>query len=142
MLNLFKRKPQHPLTKAFEGATLSQKLSVINFLQLVATCDNQYAPHPEEGKLTTKFLEVFNLTVQQVVAHGNEKNRTFQNDLNALSLEQKEMLVIMAYAMASTDGWANEVELTYLNTSFEAIGIGENELMKIIIKYNELSQNF
>jgi uncharacterized tellurite resistance protein B-like protein len=64
------------------------------------------------------------------------------DDLESLSRNQKEFLVIMTWGMITCDGRPNETELQFASTIFEKLGVTEDQFVATIEKSLALMKKF
>ena len=132
------------LQDAFKDLNQSQRMSVMNLLMFLSSCDS---PNGESNQAELKFLNYYN-TVLGV--NGEECLRHLQKtgkgkmieDLGNLTYFQKDMLVVISHDLLACDGAINETEGYYTVTYFEQFGVDENAYVDMMEKSISIVNTF
>lgn len=124
MINPFRKLPvDRTITDLLVGITGKQRVAIINLVLGVASCDRP--ANEDELDLLQTYQELLNVprvrsALTQLDTAGISGMVT---ELNQLSKNQKELVVLLVNHMICVDGPANEAEFSLATYLFEAIGI-------------------
>lgn len=144
MFNLFNKKNDHPVTSLFSNCTVNQKMSLINFLLTIISCDTE-----KINKYTAKRIELLN-TNRRVLEVDKDKCMTYLeshgiartlSDLRSISENQKEYLIVAGYNILTCDGSASENEADITLRMFDDIGVSDIHFEKTIKKTQALMKD-
>jgi len=143
MFNLFKKKEEvHPISHIFSNLTENQKMSVHNFLFAIICPDSGSITQKEE-LLLNEFVGALHISIDRcfgyVKASGLE--RTI-NDLDVLSRNQREFLVVSIHELILRGGSLNDRKIMRVVDYFEKIGIDTDEYMHIVKKSAAIMRHF
>lgn len=132
------------LQDAFKDLTLNQRMSVMNLLMFLSSCDSP------NGESNQKELQFLNYYTSVFGVKGNECLQYLQKtgkgqmieDLGNLTYFQKDMLVVISHDLLACDGAINETEGFYTVTYFEQFGIDENAYMDVVEKSISIVNTF
>ncbi len=143
VLNLFGEKGETPVSDIFSDLTTNQKMSVMNLLLTIGVCDGEQGDEDKELQYLNTIVRDLNVRADRSMAYldsfGQER---IIDDLESLSRNQKEFLVIMTWGMITCDGRPNETELQFASTIFEKLGVTEDQFVATIEKSLALMKKF
>lgn len=139
--NKKKQEPKLGSITSFNHVTDHQKLSILNFLYLIAKSDGDVNGLENQclNNYSTMLGTDFAKSFQYLQTGGIN---AMQDDLKNLSKEELEHLVIATMDVVFSDGNINETESKRLCFAFENIDVSEVELIKMIQKVTLFSNLF
>ncbi|HZK06918.1 MAG TPA: hypothetical protein VFC92_01840 [Bacteroidales bacterium] len=142
MLNLFnKKKKVDPLGQIFSDFTTNQKKSIISLLFIIGICDGKMSNEGSEIQYLKSYFYLLDVRLSEansyMEAYGNER---MVEDLQSLTKSQKELLVVAAWEMITSDGRPNERELQVATSIFEKFGVSKEQFVAIIEKALTLTE--
>jgi len=144
MFNLFnKKKEENPISDAFIGLTLNQKMSIVNLLLTIGVSDGEQGNSEKELRYLNTYVNILNVrsdkSMQYLSAFGHQR---IVDDLKNISSDQKDILIVAAWEMITCDGNPNEMELQVTTNLFEQIGVNEDRFIETIKKTQALMNHF
>lgn len=132
MFNLFKKKQEpQPAAGLLNDLTKNQRLSVMNLLCLIAFGDDEGSK--SEFAILRKYFDQLGVEQEDSIAYINETGyETMISDLNKLSREQKEFLVLVSNNLMASDGEVNQEEVAAVAGYFGDLGIEMDEYVSIV----------
>lgn len=139
----FRKKPRedHPITVMFSDTSINQRMSVINLLAIIS-----FANGEDQSQAKLKILNSY---IGFLIVRGDKCDEYLQrsgiekmlSDVNALSKNQKEFLVLSAHDIINCSRYPSEKEIITAGQLFEQIGIDENQFVYICDKANAIAKH-
>jgi uncharacterized tellurite resistance protein B-like protein len=141
----FRKKPQeeqHPISSLFSDLSQNQRMSVINILATVAFANGEDGIQ-QKVKILNSFLGYLGVRGDKCDDYLKKTEiEGMLSDLNTLSKNQKEFLVISAQDIIMCSRQASEKEIVLTAQMFEELGIDEHQFIAICQKARALMKHF
>jgi len=138
----------NPITEAFNGLSTNQKMSMINFLMIVAICDDDTEDAKKnnmdvdmELQVLNSYIDILSVRMDHCQKYQADEgfNQIFE-DLKTLDLFEKELLILASYEVITCDGNPNLTELDVTASLFQKIGVSDEQYVATIEKSDLIRQ--
>ena len=134
---------QNPLKNIFSTLTTNQKMSIINMLIATSVGNDTKGSSKTKRVYLNQYIEILDVYSNKCTAYFEAEGLAkMMEDLNLLSKNQKEFLVIVAWGMITCDGPPSDIELEITGNIFNQLGILEEEFVAIVHKSTEVAKRF
>lgn len=136
----------NPIKEAFDGLSTNQKMSMINFLMIVAICDDE-TEEPKnnntdvdmESRVINNYIDILGVRMDLCQKYQTDAgfNQIFE-DLNTLDSFEKDLLILASYDVITCDGNPNITELDVTASLFQKIDVSDEQYVASLQKINLL----
>jgi len=144
MFNLFnKKKEENPISNMLSDLSTNQKMSFMNLLLLVGSCDGDQSDQDKELQFLNSYVDMLNVRSDKSMAYLNSYGyQRIIDDLKTISKSQKEFMIAAAWDMIICDGRPNETEVNFTGAIFEKLGVSKEEFVGTIEKTQAIMKYF
>jgi uncharacterized tellurite resistance protein B-like protein len=129
-----KNPSENPISAVFGDLTTNQKMSIVNLLFCIASCDSDQ-PIRAELEYIHVFIETLDLNDDDTMAYFDSQGiQRMITDLQKLDQNQKEYLTYVTFELIECDGRSNNAERKALESIFDKFGIKGQRINEILNK--------
>lgn len=126
-----------------DGFTARQKKAILCSLFLLANADKEFHTKEQQFFEETALLLGYRLTENMIDDFMSLGGRSeLFNILNSLDESQKDWYIITSFGMMHADNKLLDVEMNYLMTYYDHLGITEDRALNVIQKADALARHF